>query len=156
MRSRDSPVPLNFRGLFQGCLTSLPGPGNPFYGRLEVQVLLRGRRGIAQEEAFKSQVKQGSPHSLPPAFQAHNLLPSSNVFIHSAQQPEECLSHRNEMQWHKSSKGILPTRCSRGNFKNQCGRIDVAKSDRSDFACGNIVSVRTKMCPRGSVSTSVF
>lgn len=151
---RDSHVTLNCRGLFRGYLTSLPQQGHLFHQRLKVQVLLWGEAGHCLEGTLfrkrplfftKCQGESGAPHSLPSAFQAHNVLHSSNG-INSAEQLEEevkegCFSPR-QMRCAGIKalfKGILPTHCSSGNFYNQFWRIDVAKSDRSDFMCCNIV-----------------
>ena len=53
-------------------------------------------------------------------------------------------------------KGSLLTCCSSCNFLNQFFKIDVAKSDRSDFVCDAVVAIRTEMRLRESVSTFLF
>lgn len=74
--------------------------------------------------------------------------------LEGAQEPSP---RGNEMPWHKSSlSGTLPTRCLSGNFLNQFLRIHVVKSDRSDFMCDSVVTIRTEMHLRESVFTFLF
>ena len=52
-------------------------------------------------------------------------------------------------------KASLLTCCSSCNCLNQFFKIDVAKSDHSDFVC-DVVAIRAEMRLRESVSTFLF